>query len=376
MRTRIERLWPLLALALIAAIVLLSFPYLASAYYLEAGGRAMQTDALAGKASRSAIAHLNRSIAWDSTNAQAYRLLAQAHRSTGDWSAAMEALTRYIELRPEHALGYVELAGLYQARETWTETAHQEAIDLAQRIREAWHSGGQTQASSIEMAKEAQAAGRTEKALVWLWRGVALQPQVGDAWHELGLWYQERELWLEAVNAFEEALETGHFDQVSASEPAYYAGLIYQSRLDPRKPGRALELYNTALTLNQFSTPGMLADCHYRRGDILRIEGRKVDEYIAAFEAAVAANPQHAWAHARLGQAYYRRDGDAAAAEAELKRAIALTADNKWMYVILGDVYRLEGRTEEARAEYEQAVEIDPEFVEAHARLRSLDTSP
>jgi tetratricopeptide (TPR) repeat protein len=250
-----------------------------------------------------------------------------------------------------------------------------EESDPARLAVEAWRDAGYTQAGALDLARSAHAAGRPEEALAWLERAIALEPEIGDAWHELGLWYQRREEWAEAVHAFEQALEVGDFENVGASDPAYYAGVLYQSLLDPPDRQRAWALYDLALTLNQFGTPGRGADCHYRRGDIMRTEGRDVEEYIVAYELAVAMNPRHAWAHARLGYAYYQRDGDVEAAEAKLKEAISLAPESRWMYVMLGDVYRLEGWKEKARAAYEHALEIDPDFVEAQTRLRAIDNS-
>lgn len=367
MQERVERLWPLLALAGIALMAVLAFPYLASAYYLEAGGRALHD---AGRAEQ----RLNKALAWDSNNAQAYRLLARVHRSDEDWLAAAEALGHYIDLKPEDPMGYLELAGLYEELETVRNRAGE--VGLARRITEAWQGTGYTQARAIDRAIAAQATGRDAEAMVWLWRAITLQPEVGDGWHELGLWYQKREMWSQAAYAFERALDSGRFDRVSPSDPAYYSGLLYQSRLEAPDLGRALGFYDLALAVHQFSTEAILADCYYQRGEVLRLEGNSVDEYIAAFELALAANPNHAWAHARLGQAYYKRDGNVSSSVAELEAALALAPQDRWIYVILGDVYRLDGQEQQARAEYERALAIDPQFAAAHDRLQRMDNEP
>jgi len=87
----------------------LAFPHLASAYHLEAGGRALDDSELLPRNIASALEHLQKAIEWDPDNAQAYRLLSKVHRAQGDLLAAVEALTRYTELRPDNPLGHIEL---------------------------------------------------------------------------------------------------------------------------------------------------------------------------------------------------------------------------------------------------------------------------
>lgn len=102
----------------LAACVFLIFPYAASAYHLEAGGRALdQIGESANPHLESAIRHLQAAIQWEKGNAQAYRLLGRAYLAQGDLMAAREALTHYTELRPNNPLGHIELAGVYEAIE-------------------------------------------------------------------------------------------------------------------------------------------------------------------------------------------------------------------------------------------------------------------
>ena len=107
MRARVERLWPFLVAIALLAMGVLAFPHLASAYYLEAGGRALDEPERAAQL-------LSKAIEWVPDNAQAYRLLAQAYREQGQWAAAVKALTRNTEMRPDNPLGHFELAETYQ----------------------------------------------------------------------------------------------------------------------------------------------------------------------------------------------------------------------------------------------------------------------
>ncbi|MGC9336008.1 MAG: tetratricopeptide repeat protein [Anaerolineae bacterium] len=125
--------WPiLLAGGLLAA---LAFPHLASAYHLEAGGRALDGVDRLGDSALPALEHLLQAVDWHAGNAQAYRLLARVYQAQGDWAAAVEALTRYTELRPDNPLGHVELAHLYEAVEA--EIRSMDVVDLIAALPEA-----------------------------------------------------------------------------------------------------------------------------------------------------------------------------------------------------------------------------------------------
>ena len=86
----------------------------------------------------------------------------------------------------------------------------------------------------------------------------------------------------------------------------------------------------------------------------------------------IALNPKHSVAHLLPGIATYERDEDAVAAEAEILKAVELAPQSKWVRYYLGDIYRKEGRTNEAAAMYEQALAIDPDFEAAQKRLAAL----
>lgn len=121
-------LWSVIPVLAGAALLILAFPYLASAHHLEAGGRAVDTPSLA-------LEHLHKAIKWDAQNAQAYRLMSKVYRAQGDWPAAVEAAARYNELRPLNPLGPIDLAQLYEEIES--EMATMIRVDLISLLPEA-----------------------------------------------------------------------------------------------------------------------------------------------------------------------------------------------------------------------------------------------
>jgi len=236
----------------------------------------------------------------------------------------------------------------------------------------AWRAGGISAQQLIKAGEAARKARRYEEALEWYRRAVRLEPHRGDPWYYAGLAWEGMERWEEALAAYERAVAVGSFTGVHHSSPYYRMGVIYQWRLEPRQVDAALAAYEAAIEADDFSANWEAADCHYKRGEILQWKGAKPDEYIREFQRAIELNPRHDWAHIRLGLAYYARDRDAIAAEAEIRQAIALSPRNKWAYYHLGEVYRQEGRLDEAKAMYEKALEIDPNFEAARRQLGDL----
>ena len=100
---RLGKLWLFLLALCLGVLSILSIPFVASTYHLEAAERVLGTPSLA-------LAHLHRAVRWQPANAQAYRVLAQVYRLQDQWSAAAEAQERYTQLRPANPLGHMELA--------------------------------------------------------------------------------------------------------------------------------------------------------------------------------------------------------------------------------------------------------------------------
>ncbi len=528
---------PVVCLAAWLPILILVAPYLGSVYHLEAAGRAMEAAAPADRETWPAVTHLKKVVAREPDDAQTYRLLGRAYRAQGDWPAALEALGRYTRLRPDDPLGYLELAGVYEAIEaraqamhladlladlpgaavgtpetvvdtpfaqadgpawysyvatttfslppnfgqrptlfmhapswvTYTLTLpsqpamfrfgmglhpqahdwpgdgatfevfldgdrvflehldkalarqgwHERTVDLSPwagekvqlalavtpgpvadpsgdwagwgepqvvdaqlpalealqsgpQIVEAWLRAGLTARDFIRQGEEAQRAGRYDEATAWYGRALRLAADLGDSWYKLGQLYEEQQQWPEALAAYQQASTAGRLDQTERSSVYYRMGLIYQTRLDPRQPEAALAAYQAALAADDFSSVADAADSHYRRGQLLREQGGNPDLYIAGFRQAIALNPRHVWAHILLGVAVYQQAGDAVEAETRLLQAIELAAQNKWACYYLGEVYRQEGRSDEAAAMYRRALEIDPAFESARERLAAL----
>jgi tetratricopeptide (TPR) repeat protein len=90
-----------------------------------------------------------------------------------------------------------------------------------------------------------------------------------------------------------------------------------------------------------------------------------------AFRDAVAAAPNSALAHSKLGVALAQQ-GQLDAAITEFSRAVAIHPGYAPGYSNLGNAYREKGMTAEAVAAYERAVALDPDYWIAHQNLGAL----
>ena len=224
----------------------------------------------------------------------------------------------------------------------------------------------------IAAGEVARKAKRYSEAMDWYRRAMRLEPGLGDPGYYVGLLYEDQGQWRQALDAYQGAIGSVRFDQVHRSSLYYRIGIIYQWRLDPPRLEGALEAYEGALRADDFSADWEEADCHYKRGEILRQKNGSPDEYVMEFRKAVELNPRQVWPHILLGLAVYEQDQDVTTAESELLRAIALAPRNRDAHYHLGEIYRQENRIREALEMYEKALEIDPGFEAARKRLATL----
>ena len=101
------------------------------------------------------------------------------------------------------------------------------------------------------------------------------------------------------------------------------------------------------------------------------LEEAAPDEARAAYEAALALDPEFTEAHVNLGRLLHER-GDASAAEDHYRRALAASPDNATAAFNLGVALEDLGRDREALDAYESALAADPLDADAHFNAASL----
>lgn len=122
----------------------------------------------------------------------------------------------------------------------------------------------------------------------------------------------------------------------------------------------------------QTATPADAAVLHIRQGRQELSAGR-LDAAEREFRAALASDPNNAFAHREIAD-IYRRRGNLDEAVKELQISLA-SRDSATVHVTLARIYLEQKKPELARAEVEKAVKIAPNYAEARALLEHLQNS-
>lgn len=235
--------------------------------------------------------------------------------------------------------------------------------------------GSRIAAGFAQYGEQARQAGRYQEALVWFRRAYQLEPGSAAYAYYTGLMHERLQQWRAAEAVYRAALDTAAFHDLGQSDLYYRLGLLYQWRLAPPEPEAAETAYLAAIQWSDFRASQDKADTYYRLGELYDNQGHEPGRYLAYYQQAVALDPDHYWAHLRLGQALYETTGDVRAAVSEMERALALwpaESSRKWPYRLLGDLYRESGAIQEAIVAYQEAQRWDPADEYVQAALREL----
>jgi protein O-GlcNAc transferase len=168
------------------------------------------------------------------------------------------------------------------------------------------------------------------------------------------------------------------------------------------RPQSAIAAFQTALMLNPQSgyTSGNLGNLYERYGNLAQAETyylkavalssdlyqgfvglariaasrQRWDEALAALTRASAIAPQAASIHHQTGVVYLSK-GDLPAALNSLRNADSLEPKNATIKACLADVFRHQGKTDEARALAQESLTLDPSEAVAKMVLEKIDAA-
>lgn len=202
---------------------------------------------------------------------------------------------------------------------------------LTQQAGESWRLGGIQYEDFVRVGEQIARAGDLESALDWYRRAVAVAPERGDPYLDLGLLLAKMGLDEQALSDLDQAVELDSFPDASREVVA-----------------------------------------HSERARLLYKLG-KMREAMTEYEWLIQRRPDDYWAHLRVGALAWELDRDVARAEAMLVRATQIDPAQKWAYSRLGDLYRDTDRPADALKMYLKVLEIDPDDQSARKRIQAIE---
>jgi tetratricopeptide (TPR) repeat protein/predicted Ser/Thr protein kinase len=167
-----------------------------------------------------------------------------------------------------------------------------------------------------------------------------------------------------AVGAFEDALRHDPDYALAWAALGGAYGLKGNFLSLPDMLHKGIEMERRALALEP-----NLADAHMWLGSsLLALE--RVDEAIAAIEAAITLDPNSGQAHQGLARAYWVGKGDFAAAIPVFERAIELNPEAGYSYLQLALLLAYEGEYERAIEICKRAIDLQEQFISGNAGLQ------
>lgn len=115
------------------------------------------------------------------------------------------------------------------------------------------------------------------------------------------------------------------------------------------------------------------AEAHANLGDALTKQSGQMPEAIQHYEIALRIKPSLSWVHCNLALCLTQTPGRESDAIAHFKSALQLKPDFAEAHNGLAIVYVRQGQLDQARAEWEAALRLDPSYETARRNLRRLE---
>ena len=229
-------------------------------------------------------------------------------------------------------------------------------------------------------------------ALTHLKKAERMMPQVAGIRLNLGLAYYRQNEFVKAIPPFESVLR----DQPEAEQPRYLLGLCYffadrwadaASTLEPLWAQESEKVPYLYVVANAAHRAGQKELDERATGKLIQLaEGTpeyhlfvgkyhlNLDQYdlaLADFQAAAETNPRLPFVHFNLGLTY-RKKQDYEHARDEFLKDAAVEPDLGLNYDELGDVYWLMENDGQAEKSYREALRRDPRLVNSHLGLAKI----
>ena len=306
----------------------------------------------------------------DMTGVQAHVSLGGIYQTQGHFESASSEFETAPRMSPGSALAQVSLGQWKRSRADLAaaEAAYLKAIAVAAADPLAYTSLGDLY----------QAVGRRGDALTMYEKAAELAPTSGAAYIALGDWYSLEADWAGAEKQYRRAVEvapdeiTGYLRLGGALQSLGRSGdawtMIHEAlRLSPASGEARVALGDwSRLNVNVQAAQQALEEARANAsGDVKELTrtgldfmaGGDVEDAFAHFEEAVQVDPDSVLPYVAMGQSY-RLSAQLSSAEQAYLDTVEATPGELDGYVQLAKLYMDEGRTREATAQLQRAVEL------------------
>jgi tetratricopeptide (TPR) repeat protein/2-polyprenyl-3-methyl-5-hydroxy-6-metoxy-1,4-benzoquinol methylase len=260
------------------------------------------------------------------------------HCQKGQFDLAENLAKTITHKYPDHQFGWKVLGVLFLQTGRVQESliANQRAVAISPNDGEAYRNLGNT-------LKE---LGRLEDAEISYTKAIAINPEYAEAHNNLGNTLKELDRLVNAETSYKKAIAIN----LDYAEAHYNLGITMKElgRLEDAEAS-----YSKAISIK----PG-LAEVHYNLGITLKELGR-LEDAEASYNKAISIKPDYVEAHNNLGNTL-KELGRLEDAETSYKKAIGIKPENAKAHSNLGITLRELGRLEEALFTVIKSIKIKP----------------
>lgn len=286
------------------------------------------------------IATCNAILAEQPDSVMAYLILAQSLHGESAWDVAKKAYLKAIELDPKLFMGYFGLANLCTTSYSLDDAIfyYRQALLLRDDVPDVYYNLG--------VALHSQ--GNLTEAGNYYKKSIEIAPKYYKSYYNLATLLQEQGDSIKAVEIYQKLLEI---------KPDYLKVynnlgciLINLDRVDD-----ALAVYAKGLEFDPLNWSIYNNICH-------ALSKKPPDEALAAFERAIALNPQLTPAYYNIGKIYQLQNCHDEAIM-YFQHIVQLEPDHILAYSDCGFSLMLKGNFPAAMAYFQKAIELKPDFV-------------
>ncbi len=185
-----------------------------------------------------------------------------------------------------------------------------------------------------------------------------IRPGHPEALFMLGMVYRDQGKTEEAIGAFQAAVER--------NPDMAEAWVILGDLMDRTNNPLAEQYFDNAVRVDPNNVPAWHAKAYFLQNN------DKIDEALAIYQHIHKLDPQYPEAYLNAAILHLFRDSiDAAEKELNVLQQVDPTNAATWFYK--GKVYQFRGQKEQAKAAFEQALRLDPDYLQATDALNELD---